>query len=131
MGHVEDGIPIGSPNRIDAVATSTMEDLVGRPEIKCHAGSRNPDESSAEILALLRSISWNVKDVMGNVDSLKDEIKGNQRDIVNLKEEMSSKMEEGFKKEQQARQQIQKEILQGFKNEENARQLVQRELGLS
>ena len=74
------------------------------------------------------TLSRNVKDVMGNVDSLRDEIKGNQKDLQNLTEEMSSKMEEGFKKEQHARQQVQSEIVQGFKNEENARQLVQKEL---
>ena len=31
--HDEDGTPIGNPNTIDSVATSTMEDPVGRPEI--------------------------------------------------------------------------------------------------
>ena len=64
----EDGIPIGSPNRIGDVAKSTMEDTMSRPEMQCHANSKNPDESSAEILALLRSPSWNAKDVMGHVD---------------------------------------------------------------
>ena len=63
---------------------------------------------------------------MGNVDSLREGIKGNQKDLENVKEEISLKMDEGFKKEQHARQQIQSEIAQGFKNEENARQLVQR-----
>ena len=76
------------------------------------------------MLALLVTLSRNVKDVMGNVDSLRDEVKGNQKGS----EDMSSKMEEGFKKEQHARQQVQSEIVQGFKNEENARQLVQKEL---
>ena len=54
--HHEDGIPIGNQNRIDAVTNSTMKNLVSRPEIECHTGSRNPDESNAEILALLRSL---------------------------------------------------------------------------
>ena len=67
---------------------------------------------------------------MGNVDCLRDEIKGNQKDLVNLKEDMSSKMDEGFKREQQARQQIQCEIVHGFKNEENAIQLVQEEVAV-
>ena len=48
VGHDEDGIPIGSPNGIDAVAKSTMEDP-GRREIKSYTCSKNPDESSAEI----------------------------------------------------------------------------------
>ena len=64
----EDGIPIGSPNRINDVAKSTMEDFMGRPEMQSHTNSKNSDESSAGILALLRSPSWNAKDVMGHVD---------------------------------------------------------------
>ena len=80
------------------------------------------------MLALLVTLSRNVKDVLGNEDSLRDEIKGNQKDFENLEEEMSSKMEEGFKNEQHARQQVQSEKVQGFRNEENARQLVQKEL---
>ena len=67
---------------------------------------------------------------MGNVDCLRDEIKGNQKDPVNLKEDMSSKMDEGFKREQQARQRIQCEIVLGFKNEEKTIQLVQKELAV-
>ena len=42
VGHDEDGIPIWSPNRIDAVAKSTIEDPMGRPEIKCYTGSKKP-----------------------------------------------------------------------------------------
>ena len=42
VGHDEDGIPIASPNRIDAVAKSTMEDPTGRPEIKCYTVSKKP-----------------------------------------------------------------------------------------
>ena len=93
-----------------------------------HGFKKKTDESYAEILALLMSFSRNVKDVMGIVHSLRDEIETNHRGLVKLKEEMSSKMDEGFKKEQHARQQIQSEIVQGFNNEGNARQLVQKEL---
>ena len=52
---------------MDSVAKSATEDPMGRPEMKCYTGSKKPDESSAEILALLLSLSRNVKDVMGNV----------------------------------------------------------------
>ena len=61
-------------------------------------GSKKTDESSAQIPALLMSLSRNVQDVMGNVDSLRDEIQRNQKNLENLQEEMSSKMNEGFKK---------------------------------
>ena len=90
--------PNESPKRIDSVAKSTTEDPMGRSGKKYSTGSKNPDESSAEILALLVTLSLNVKDVVGNVDSLRDEIKGNEKNLQNLEEEMSSKMEEGFKK---------------------------------
>ena len=83
---------------------------MGRPEMKCYTGWKDPDESSAEILALL-ALSRNGKDVMGNVDCLRDEVKGNQKELVHLKEEMSSKTDEGFKKEQHTRQQIQSETV--------------------
>ena len=76
------------------------------------------------------SLSRNVKDVMGIVHSLRDEMEGDQRGLVNLKEEMSSKMDEGFKIEQHARQQIQSGIVQGFNNEESARQLVQKDVAV-
>ena len=56
-------------------------------------------------------MSLNVKDVIANVDNLRDEMKGDQRDLVNLTEEMSSKMDEGFKKEEHARQLIQREMV--------------------
>ena len=49
------------------------------PEMKYPTGSKNLDESSAEILALLVTLSRNVKDVVGNLDSLRDEIKGNKK----------------------------------------------------
>ena len=65
--------------------------------------------------------SRNGTDVMGYVDSVRDELKRNQKGLENLKEETSSQMEEGFKKEQFARQQIQNEMVQGFEHEENAR----------
>ena len=38
--HDDDGIPIGSPNRIDSVAKSTMEDPMIRAEIMCYTGSK-------------------------------------------------------------------------------------------
>ena len=50
--HDEDGFPNRSPKKIDSVAQSTTEDPMGRPEIKYSTGAKNPDESSAEILAL-------------------------------------------------------------------------------
>ena len=124
--HDGNGVPNGSDERIDSFSKSTTEDPIGLPEMKCYTGPKNPDESSAEILALLMTLSRNGTDVVENVDSLTDEIIGNQKDLEKLKEEMCSKMEEGFKKEQQAGQQIHKEIMHGFMNEENARQLVQR-----
>ena len=99
MGIDEDGVPIGSPNRIDDRAKSTAEDPLGRPEPKCYTGSNNPDESSPRILALVMSLSQDVENVMGNVDCLRDDIKGNQKDLMHLKEEMSSKMDAGFKRE--------------------------------
>ena len=74
--------------------------------------------------------SRNGKDVMGDVDSVRDELKGNQKGLEKIKEEMGSQMEEGFKKEQFARQQIQNEMVQGFEHEENARQLVEKELAV-
>ena len=42
VGRDEDGIPNGSPKRIDSVAKSTTEDPMGRPEMKCHTGSIKP-----------------------------------------------------------------------------------------
>ena len=48
---------------MDSVAKSTTEDPMGRPEMNCSAGSKNPDGSSAEILALLMMLSLIVKDV--------------------------------------------------------------------
>ena len=90
----EDGIPIGSPNRIDDVAKSTTEKPHGSTW-KCSAAiiQTNPDESSTGILTLLMSLSQDVNNVMGNVDCLRDEIKGNKKDFENLKEESSSKMD--------------------------------------
>ena len=85
---------------------------MGRPEMQSHMNSKNPDESSTGILALLVSLSQDVQNAMDNAECLRDEIKGNQKDLVNLKEEVSSKVDEGFKREQQARQQIQCEIVQ-------------------
>ena len=71
----EDGIPIKSPNRIDDVAKSTMEDPMVRPEMQCHKNSNSPDENNTGILALLMSLSQDVSDVMGGVDCPRDEIK--------------------------------------------------------
>ena len=48
---------------IDSVAKSTTEDPMGRPEKNCSAGSKNPDGSSAEILAWLMMLSLIVKHV--------------------------------------------------------------------
>ena len=63
---------------------------MGRPEMKCYTGWKDPDESSAEILALLVLLSRNGKDVTGNVVCLRDGIKGYQKDLVHPEEEMSS-----------------------------------------
>ena len=52
---------------------------MGRSEIKYSTGSNPIDESSAEIFAQLVTLSRNVKDVVGNVDSLRDEVKGSQK----------------------------------------------------
>ena len=46
--HHEDGTAIGSPNRIDAVAKSTMEDPMGRPEIKWHPVTESQSKRIAE-----------------------------------------------------------------------------------
>ena len=50
-----------------------------------HTSAKNPDESCTGIRALLMSLSQDVKDVMGNVDSSRDEIKG--KALENLEEE--------------------------------------------
>ena len=42
------GTAIGSPNRIDAVAKSTMEDPMGRPEIKWHPVTESQSKRIAE-----------------------------------------------------------------------------------
>ena len=72
LGHEGNEFPNERPKGIHWVAKSTTEDRMGRSEMKYSTGSENPDESSAEMLALL---SRNVKDFMGNVDSLRDEFK--------------------------------------------------------
>ena len=45
--HDDDGIPIGSPNRIDSVAKTTMEDPMSRAEIMCYTGSKKKNLTKA------------------------------------------------------------------------------------
>ena len=54
-----------------------MEDPIGRQEMRYLSCQKNFEESSAEIMAMLMRLSHSVKDVVGNVDSLRDEMKGN------------------------------------------------------
>ena len=57
VGIDEDGFPTGSPNSIDDVAKSTMEDPMERLEMERHTKTQNSDGSRTGILDLLMSPS--------------------------------------------------------------------------
>ena len=50
LGLEGEGLPHGSPKRVDSDAKSTTEDPMGRQEMKYLTGAENLEESSAEIL---------------------------------------------------------------------------------
>ena len=70
---------------------SATEDPMGRQEMRYLKGPKNHEEGSVEILVLLLTRSRSVKDVMGNVDSLRDEMKGNKKD---LEDQMKKRLRE-------------------------------------
>ena len=50
-----------------------MEDPMGRQEVRYFPRMKNPEEGSAEIMALPMELSKSTRDVIGTVDSFRDD----------------------------------------------------------
>ena len=117
LGSEGEGLPHGSPKRLDTVVKSNTEDSMGRQETWNSSCQNDVEVRSAKILHMLKSLSQSMKDVVGTVDNLGKKMEGNVNNLEdkmnerykNFEEKMSVQMEAGFKNEEYTRQLFQNE----------------------